>query len=109
MKSLTIILLFLSTCLPAQEFLPIQAKTNVGEVSLNANYIHFSNRSVQRIKLVHTNLCCVDLYAWSWVLRDTEYHFERSMGETFLLRTNLKSGDVIQFYKVMEYRYETTK
>lgn len=106
---LLIFLMWIPHTTISQEFLPIQVESNAGLITLDENYIHFEHCGVQRVKLIHKNICCVDLHAWSWVLENTEFHFEKQEDRIWLVRTNLKNKEVIQVYRVLNYKYNDIK
>lgn len=91
----------------AQDFQPIIAETNMGEVSLSENYIHFEFGTVQRVRLIQTNPGCVDLFAWSWICGDDEYWFYQDFRGIFLAKG--KSSQMFRIYKVYKYKYNEIK
>lgn len=103
MKSLFFLLFLIPFQGSAQEFSPIIASTNIGTIRLSENYIHFDHCGVQRIQLIHENDRCVDLFAWTWRLRNFEFRFETLNQQIWLMK--YCRNDVVQKIKVLNYRY----
>jgi len=99
-----LLLLLLPYLVISQEFQPIEVKSNVGTIVLSENYIHFDHCGVQRIKLIHDNKCCVDLFAWTWRSRGFEYCFDSWNEDIYLIK--VRNDKMIQKYKVLKYKYK---
>jgi len=108
MKTLIFLFFSIPILVHAQDFQPIIAKSNIGTISLNENYIHFEFRYVQRIKLIQINPNCVDLFAWKWISNNSEFWFFQDYQDIFLARGTI-GGQSYKSYKIYSYEYHEIK
>lgn len=93
------IFLFIGNLTFGQTF---EVDSKCGPILLNSNYINIEPFGVERIKVKNINPPQVDIFAWSWVGKTFEYHFEVHPPDMFLVKTLRKSGNIIQVIKILK-------
>lgn len=77
-------------------------KSKAGLILLNSNYVNIEPFGVHKVNVKNINPPQVDIYAWSWIGKTFEYHFEVYPPEMFLVKTSLKTGKIIETIKILK-------
>jgi len=88
----------------SQEFVPIEAESNIGKIILSENYINFEFKGIRRIELVHLSECISDLFSWQWVLESHEFHFEQNYEKLFLVEADRKTHNIVKYFRIYKYK-----
>lgn len=77
--------------------------SKAGLILLNSNYVNIQPYGIQRVEAKNINPPQIDIYAWKWIGRTFEYHFEVYPPEMFLVKRSLKTGNIIETIKILKY------
>ena len=75
--------------------------STIGYIYLNESYINIPPFGVKRIKIQHTS-DQMDMYSWSWIYKDSEYHFENDHPKVFLVRTSLRTKNILETIRIIK-------